>query len=85
MAKRSSYPSDADFEALFVNNAELDELRAHLAKFNPFDILGMGHMEIRHSYTLAWLLDPQGNHGMGEEFLRRFLMEALRDSEPAEC
>ena len=41
-------------------------------EFNLFDVLGITNMEIRHSNLLAWLLDPNENHGLGEDFLFEF-------------
>lgn len=40
---------------------------------NIFEVLGITNAEIRHSNFLAWLLDPNGNHGMGDKFLREFV------------
>lgn len=43
------------------------------ADFNVFDILGLGHLEVRaHTPFLAELLNPRGSHGQGNLFLRRF-------------
>lgn len=44
-----------------------------LSVFNPFDVLGLETYELRHTKTLAWLLDPKGSHDLGTAFLRRFL------------
>ena len=74
-------PTMQDFESLFINNTSLDEIRAHVARFNPIKTMGMAHMEIRHSAILGWLLDPQQTHGLGDRFLRAFLSEALRGSD----
>ncbi|MCX6953047.1 MAG: PD-(D/E)XK nuclease family protein [Verrucomicrobia bacterium] len=42
--------------------------------FNIFDILGVGHYEVRtHSPLLAELLSPRGSHGHGSAFLRHFI------------
>ena len=71
-------PDLDDLESLFVNNPDLDEIRAHLSKFNPIKTMGMERMEIRHSAILAWLLDPQQTHGLGDKFLKAFVSEALR-------
>ena len=38
--------------------------------FNPFDVLEVSELEIRHSNVLAWLLRPDGTHGIGGRFLR---------------
>jgi hypothetical protein len=40
---------------------------------NVFRILKLGRAEIRHSNMLAWLLDPNENHGLGSSFLYGFL------------
>ena len=41
--------------------------------FNVFDVLRNAEYEIRHSNVLAWLLDPNENHGIGDRFLRNFI------------
>jgi hypothetical protein len=64
---------------LFINNPEINQIEAHLKRFNPIKTMGMQHMEIRHSAILGWLLDPQESHGMGDQFLKAFLTAALRD------
>ena len=46
---------------------------------NIFEILGVSHFEIRHSHFLAWLFDPKGSHGIGNYFLKRFLLDVLQD------
>ena len=66
-----------ELESLFVNNADLDRLSAHLGRFNPIKTMGMEHMEIRHSAILAWLLNPQETHGLADSFLKAFLSETL--------
>lgn len=77
---KSQLPSDAELENLFVNNAELTVLRALLNRFNPIKTMGMERMEIRHSAILAWLLNPQETHGLGDAFLKAFLCQALKGS-----
>ncbi|MEO7300518.1 MAG: PD-(D/E)XK nuclease family protein [Verrucomicrobiota bacterium] len=43
-------------------------------RFNVFDILHVGHYEVRtHSPMLAELLNPRGAHGQGAIFLKQFL------------
>ena len=37
--------------------------------FNPFDVLKIARTEIRHSNMLAWLFDPNENHGFGTNIL----------------
>ena len=41
--------------------------------FNLFDVLRNADYEIRHSNVLAWLLDPDQNHGIRDKFLREFV------------
>lgn len=53
-----------------VQDDDAQRLKALLGRFNPFDVLRIGHYELRHTNTLAWLLDPAGNHGLGETFIR---------------
>jgi hypothetical protein len=45
--------------------------------FNPFNILAIENYEIRHSNVLAWLLNPNGNHGLGDYFLKKVLSQAV--------
>ena len=40
------------------------------------------HNEIRHSNVLAWLLDPNGSHGLQDLFLRKWLMLVFYGIEP---
>jgi hypothetical protein len=56
-----------------VQDDEAQQLTVLLNRFNPFTVLRIGHYELRHTNTLAWLLDPAGNHGLGEAFLRAFV------------
>lgn len=55
---------------------EFRNLRATLDRFDPFKVLQVERQELRHTTTLAWLLDPEQSHGLGERFLRRFLEAA---------
>lgn len=47
----------------------LDPLE-HVDSFNFFDVLKISRTEIRHSNVLAWLLDPNENHGFEEKILQ---------------
>ena len=44
---------------------------------NIFQILRITNNEIRHSNFLAWLLDPNQSHKLGDIFLKRFLREVF--------
>ena len=72
------------------NNASLQELKRFLididclqelekTSFNIFDVLKISRTEIRHSNVLAWLLDPNGNHGYSQGFLARLNSHIARD------
>ncbi|NQT16162.1 MAG: PD-(D/E)XK nuclease family protein [Planctomycetes bacterium] len=68
-------------DAFLVDNQELERLNARLSAFNLFNVLRIGHVEIRHSNVLAWLLTPSESHGLGPVFLRRFLSRLLMDND----
>lgn len=51
----------------------LDQLSKWTKKRNLFDILKISRTEIRHSNMLAWLLNPNENHGLGDSILRGFI------------
>ena len=59
-----------------IRQLESDEAFLELSKkynaLNLFEILKITKAEIRHSNFLAWLLDPKGNHGLQDRFLRAF-------------
>ena len=57
----------------FLQDEDLESLEDIVEEFNVFEVLGAVSQEIRHSNFLAWLLDPRGNHGLGDYFLKRFL------------
>lgn len=51
----------------------LDPLSEWTSRFNLFDILKISKVEIRHSNMLAWLIDPNENHGLGDSIIRGFI------------
>lgn len=50
-------------------------LDRQLNAFNIFDVLNLREYEIRHTRFLAHMLDPCGTHGLGNAFLRNFLLQ----------
>jgi hypothetical protein len=64
----------------FMADDDLEQLSAQLATFNIFRALKVEEVEIRHSNTLGWLLDPAESHGLGDVFLRRILSTILLES-----
>lgn len=76
-----------DEEALreFLADIEcLDALSPWTERFNIFDILKISRTEIRHSNMLAWLLDPNENHGLGDKFLKNTLIQILKENDDKE-
>ncbi|MDU6296185.1 PD-(D/E)XK nuclease family protein [Clostridium celatum] len=55
----------------------LDSLECQLNKFNAFETLGIVKTEIRHSNVLAWLLNPNENHGLGDVFIKKFVQSVM--------
>jgi hypothetical protein len=71
-------PNDlALLEALIVDNPDLERLESLLDQFNIFEALGAVRVELRHSEFLAFLLNPNQSHGLGEVFVKRLLQKAL--------
>lgn len=64
-------------EALVVDNPDLERLEALLDQFNIFEAIGAVRQEVRHSDFLAFLFNPQQNHGLGDIFLKRLLQKVL--------
>lgn len=65
-----------------MHNAEQDRLQKEEKEgenFNVFSALNMCSDEMRlHSRLLATLFNPKSNHGLGNEFLRQFLVTAIK-------
>lgn len=75
---------DENNEALrkFVTEIDcLDKLYAWTGKVNVFDILKISNNEIRHSNMLAWLLNPNENHGLGDWFFRNFILQLIKKND----
>jgi hypothetical protein len=66
-------------ERLLVGDPDFERLEALVDEFNIFEALGVVRHELRHSDYLAFLLDPQQNHGLGDSFLTRFLQRAVHN------
>jgi hypothetical protein len=61
------------------DDADFRILRAPFDSFDPFKVLKVERYELRHTTTLAWLLDPRQSHGLGDSFLRSFLERTCGD------
>lgn len=66
--------------AKLLVNLDFERLDLILRKPNIFSALNISHYEIRHSNFLGWLLDPSGNHGLNDIFLKRILIHLLVDN-----
>ena len=68
-----------------MHNAEQDRLQKEEKEgenFNVFSALNICSDEMRlHSRLLATLFNPKANHGLGNEFLREFLVTAIKEDE----
>lgn len=69
---------------LIVNNSDLERLERKLNNFNPFKIMKVNEYEIRHSNIISWLLNPKENHGLGDEFLKKFIGKIVLNNEDRE-
>lgn len=59
-----------------------EERRKRGENFNIFKVLGLSSSEVRlHSAFLAELLNPNGDHGLGDKFLLLFLDDVVRKIE----
>jgi hypothetical protein len=54
--------------------------RWHNIRINVFEVLGRTYREQAHSSFLAWLLDPAEAHGLGDAFLRQFMLKAIGEA-----
>ncbi len=63
--------------------SELESLGRLLGRFNFFLALGAARNELRHSDFLRFLLTPTENHGLGDAFLKQFLLRSIRESPTA--
>ncbi len=66
-------------EKFIIDNEKLEQLEDRLAGFNIFEAIGMKTQEIKHSQTLAFLLDPKNGHGFGQYFLKKLLKDITKD------
>lgn len=55
----------------------MNELLPWAGKFNLFDVLRISRTEIRHSNMLAWLLNANENHGMGDAYVKALVQKLV--------
>jgi len=71
---------DAERKALLdllLDSDSLERLSKWSNNTNIFEILKTTNQEIRHSNVLAWLMDPNENHRLGDAFLKAFVAVAV--------
>ena len=71
---RLKYLLNAISKIVAKNKVQQEEKRKRGENFNIFSVMGLQTKEVRlHSAFLAELLNPKGNHGLGDKFLVAFL------------
>ena len=70
-------------KALFDASNPFYNIRRLSNKMNIFKVLKITKTEIRHSNMIAWLLNPNENHNLGDSFLRLFLKSIGDDKSTA--
>lgn len=58
---------------LIDESLNLEKLDSFLKEPNYLEILGVSHKELQHSNFLAWFLDWNGSHKIGNYFLKSFI------------
>jgi len=69
---------------LIINSKKFEQLNVEINKFNPFNVLQIAEHEIRHSNVLAWLINPQKNHNLGDKILKKLVLHVLHNPENEE-
>jgi hypothetical protein len=73
-SEADQHEADLDaLKALQADATELEHIASLLDRFNVFETIGFVSQEVMHSRFLAFLLDPQQSHGLGNSFLEVFL------------
>lgn len=70
-------------EELLIGDPDFEKLETAIAEFNIFEALGAVRPELRHSDFLAFLLNPEESHGLGDAFLTRMLQRAVQGAPPS--
>lgn len=67
------------FVSDFDGAGDLERIEDALSDFNLFVALGAVNAELKHSNFLAWLLNPNGSHGLDDLIVKRLLQRTLFD------
>lgn len=77
VAREPAAAPDMEGLNLFFRNFgdKIRDFRQSGENLNIFDVCSLGRDEIRNCRVLAWLLDENGSHGLGNSFLRGLLQQ----------
>lgn len=64
--------------AALLRDSAFTRIGSIARRFNIFDALRISNYELRHSDLLAFLLDPNQTHNLGDRFLRGLIRKLLR-------
>lgn len=64
-------------DVLLEATQRLDDFDGLPVSFNPMLILGAEESERSHQAVYAWLLDPEGDHGLGDGMVRRLIWRCV--------
>lgn len=67
-------------EELLMDMEIFEQIEKMIYNFNVFETLGIINNEIRHSNVLAWLLNPNENHGLGDVFIKKFVQTLFHEN-----
>ena len=66
--------------ASLITDYDFEQIELALREPNVFKALSIGRKEIRHSNFLAYILNPNENHGLNDIVLKKFLRDIFSDS-----
>jgi hypothetical protein len=72
---------NTELNNLIVNNIQLETLEARIRRFNPFRVLNIETNEVRHSNVLAWLLNPEESHNLGDKVFKKLVSHTALENE----
>ena len=80
MSKKKEEKDRSDLINLILKDECLSYLSSKKSEANIYRLLKVERVEIRHSNILAWLLDPNEEHNVGNTFLRELIKSVLKNS-----
>ena len=80
MTKIDIEQNKALLKELIENDKDIRYLSKWVEKINIFDILKSSKTETKHSNLLAWLMTVDGNHQLGDAFVREFIKKVIKNN-----